>query len=110
MFGAYLIAYAVCLVPMGMLADRLDNTRLLVIGIFLNMAGSALFAVAPNLNVAVLARLTLGVSGSFLYVPSVRYVVAVFARGKRASVMGWVELGTGLGDMLAVAMLPSATA
>jgi MFS family permease len=109
-FGAYLMAYAACLVPMGMIADRVDNKHLMITGIIVNMAGSILFALSPNLNIAILARLALGVSGSMLYVPTVRYVVTTFAREKRGSTMGFVELGVGLGSMLALVILPSATA
>ena len=105
-FSAYLMAYALCLVPMGVLADRVDNRRLMTIGAFLSLAGSVLFAISPNLNMAILARLGLGISGAFLYVPSVRYLVANFASEKRASAMGWLELGAGLGHVLALTILP----
>ena len=109
MFGAYLMAYAACLVPMGMMADRVDNKHLMITGIIVSMAGSTLFALSPNLNIAILARSVLGVSGSMLYVPTARYVVATFAKEKRASTMGFVELGAGLGSMFAFIILPSAT-
>jgi len=105
-FSAYLMAYALCLVPMGVLADRVDNRRLMTIGAFLSLAGSVLFAISPNLNMAILARWGLGISGAFLYVPSVRYLVANFASEKRASAMGWLELGAGLGHVLALTILP----
>ena len=88
LFAAYLIAYALMLFPMGMLADRIDNKKLLMMGAGLNLVCSVLFALSPNLTMGILARLGLGVSGAFLYVPSVRYVVTTFDQNSRGKV--WV--------------------
>ncbi len=93
LLGAHLITYALCQIPMGLLADRIDNKRLMTIGGILSLVGTVLFALSPNLTVAMIARVGLGLSSSFLYIPTVRYVVATFNREKRASTMGWVEFG-----------------
>src|SRR5512140_283629 len=78
LFAAYLIAYAIMLFPMGMLADRFDNKKLMMFGAGLNLVSTVLFALSPNLAMGMLARMALGVSGAFLYVPSVRYIVTSF--------------------------------
>ena len=108
LFAAYLIAYAIMLFPMGMLADRFDNKKLLLFGAGLNLFSSALFALSPNLAVAVLARMALGVSGAFLYVPSVRYVVTTFDQNTRGKAMGWVQFGAGAGQILGLTLIPLA--
>lgn len=109
LFAAYLIAYAAMLFPMGMLADRFDNKKLLMFGAALNVAASVLFALAPNLAVGLLARVLLGVSGAFLYVPSVRYVVTSFGQASRGQSMGWVQFGPGVGQVTGLSLIPLAT-
>ena len=109
LFAAYLIAYAVMLFPMGMLADRFDNKKLLMLGTVLNVVASVLFVLAPNLYMGILARIVLGVSGAFLYVPSVRYVVTTFGQKNRGQVMGWVQFGAGVGQVLGLSLMPLAT-
>ena len=106
LFAAYLIAYAIMLFPMGMLADRIDNKKLLMFGAGLSLVSSALFALSPNLTMAMVARMALGVSGAFLYVPSVRYVVTSFDQKTRGKVMGWVQFGAGAGQILGLTLIP----
>lgn len=108
LFAAYLIAYAVMLFPMGMLADRIDNKKLLMFGAGLNLVSSMFFALSPNLSMAMLARMALGISGAFLYVPSVRYVVTTFDQSQRGKVMGWVQFGAGAGQILGLTLIPLA--
>jgi MFS family permease len=110
LFAAYLIAYALMLFPMGVLADRIDNKKLLIFGAALNLAASALFASAPSLGVAMFARVLLGISGAFLYVPSVRYVVTSFDKKSRGKAMGWVQFGAGAGQIAGLIMIPFAVA
>ncbi len=109
LYSSYLIAYALMLSPMGILADRVDNKKLMMAGSFLNVGVSVLFALAPDITTAVLSRMLLGVAGTFLYVPSVRYVVASFDQKDRGQVMGWLQFGAGLGQVLALTLLPAAT-
>lgn len=106
LFAAYLIAYAAMLFPMGMLADRFDNKKLLMLGAAINVAASVLFALAPNLATGILARVVLGASGAFLYVPSVRYVVTHFDQKTRGQSMGWVQFGAGVGQVLGLSLMP----
>jgi len=108
LFGAHLMAYAVTLAPVGMLADKMDNKRLIMMGVFLSLASSLLFALSPNLTTAILARLGLGASGALIYVPTVRYLISTFGKERRASAMGCLEFGAGLGHTLALITLPSA--
>ncbi len=108
LFAAYLIAYAIMLFPMGMLADRIDNKKLMMFGAGLNLVSTVLFALAPNLVMGMLARMVLGVSGAFLYVPSVRYVVTTFDQKSRGKLMGWAQFGAGMGQVLGLILIPFA--
>jgi predicted MFS family arabinose efflux permease len=106
LFGAYLLTYAVFNIPAGILADRIDTKYLLAMGAGLSLLASLSFAMAKDYPVALASRLALGISGAFMYVPSVRYVVISFPKEKRASAMGFVEVGAGVGMFLALTLLP----
>ena len=106
LFGAYLFAYALFNIPAGMLADRINNKHLMAFGASLSLLASAVFAMSGSYSIAIASRFTLGIAGSFLYVPTVRYIVNSFPKGKRGSVMGFVETGAGAGMFLSLTFLP----
>jgi predicted MFS family arabinose efflux permease len=106
LFGAYLFAYALFNIPAGMLADRINNKHLMAFGASLSLLASAVFAVSESYSIAIASRFTLGIAGSFLYVPTVRYIVNSFPKGKRGSTMGFVETGAGVGMFLSLTFLP----
>jgi DHA1 family inner membrane transport protein len=106
LFGAYMITYALASIPSGVLADRYDARRLVGAGAGLSLLGSTLFALAESYEVALAARLILGVAGGLLYVPAVRFVVSAFPAGRRGSVMGFMEAGVGVGQILALTVVP----
>jgi len=106
LFSAYLLTYAVSNIPAGILADRVDNKALLAIGAALSLLASLAFAFAKDYPIALASRLTLGISGALIYVPSIRYVVISFPKERRASAMGFVEVGAGVGAFLSLAFLP----
>lgn len=109
LFAAYLIAYALMLFPMGLLADRIDNKKLMMAGVGLNLVGTLAFVMAPGLALAMLARVLLGMSGAFLYVPTVRYVVTTFDQASRGKAMGWVQAGAGVGQVIGLCLVPLLT-
>jgi MFS family permease len=106
LFGAYLIAYALCNIPVGMLADRFDARKLVAVGAALSVAASVVFATATIYPIAIAARIVLGLAGALIYVPSVRFVVANFPKAKRGTVMGLLEMGAGAGQILSLTLLP----
>ena len=108
LFSAYLLTYALFNIPAGILADRVDNKYLLAIGAALNLLASLGFAITKDYTLAFASRLTLGFCGALIYAPSVRYVVISFPKEKRASAMGFVQIGAGVGMFLSLTILPLA--
>jgi MFS family permease len=106
LFGAYLFAYALFNIPAGMLADRINNKHLMAFGAGLSLLASAVFAMSRTYPIAIASRFILGIAGSFLYVPTVRYIVNSFPRERRGAVMGFVETGAGAGMVLSLTFLP----
>ncbi len=106
LFSAYLLAYGLFNVPAGILADKVNNKRLILAGVTLSLVASLGFALARSYFIAGCSRLVLGISGSFLYIPAVRYVVTSFPEERRGSAIGFVEVGSGLGMILSLSLLP----
>ena len=103
-FSAFLLGYALCQVPAGMLADRFGARRVLGIAALSWVAATALMAVAPAaaaLPVLLGARLLLGIGEAPTFPAAAEAVsrhVPVAARG-RAN--GFVIAAIGLGSAIA---------
>jgi predicted MFS family arabinose efflux permease len=104
--GAYTLSYGFAQLLAGFLTDRVGPKRLMLLGLGLAAAGSALFAVTHAYTLAVVARLIAGVAGGFLYTPTIAYAFAAFDPGLRGRAMGVAETGVGAGQILAIALLP----
>jgi MFS family permease len=104
--GAYTLAYGVAQLAAGLLTDRFGSRRLMLAGLGLAAAGSAVFAVTTVYPVAVAARLLLGVAGGFLYTPTIAYMFGAFDPALRGRAMGMAETGVGAGQVLAILLLP----
>jgi predicted MFS family arabinose efflux permease len=105
-FGAYLLTYALFNIPAGMLADKMNNKSLITMGVALSLLASAVFAFARSYSAAAFSRMALGIAGALIYVPTVRYVVISFPQEKRGAVMGFVEVGAGIGMIMSLSLLP----
>ncbi len=106
LFGAYLLPYALSNIPAGMLADKVNTKRLVTMGVVLGLLASVVFASTGSYPIALFSRIALGVAGALIYVPTVRYVVTSFPREKRGSMMGFVEVGAGIGMIFSLTLLP----
>ena len=106
LFGAYLLTYALFTIPAGMLADRYPTKRLILCGVILNLLAGVVFAVARGYPTALASRGLLGIAGALLYVPAVRHVVAAYPQKKRGTIMGWIEMGAGVGMAFSLILLP----
>ncbi len=69
-----LIVYATMQIPVGLLIDRWGPRRLLIIGLILITAGQAILAVAPDLAVAALGRMLVGIGDAGIFVSVLRLV------------------------------------
>jgi len=106
LFGAFLFGTAVANIPVGILADRHGSKGLIAAGAALGLILSAVFALTQNYWVALAARFGLGAAGSLLFVPTVRYIVSSFPQEARGSTMGFIQVGSGLGMVFSLTVLP----
>lgn len=106
LFSAHLFGTALFNIPVGILADRIDNKRLITAGSALGLVLSAVFAASHNYWVALGCRLGLGLSSALLFMPSIRYIVTAFPQNRRGTAMGFMEMGVAAGMIFSLVLLP----
>jgi MFS family permease len=110
LFAAYVFGYAVFQAIVGLIGDRFNARFLLLMGLALSTLFSALFAAAHGYAFALGVRFLLGATGAFLYTPTMKLGITLFAREERGRVMGILQAGAGLGAVGALILVPVATA
>lgn len=86
--------YALMQIPVGMLLDRFGATRLILLGAVLMTAAQALLAYAPTLELAVLARILVGIGDATTFVSGLRVIGAWF-KPRRVPIMQQIFASTG---------------
>jgi MFS family permease len=106
LFGAFLFGTAVANIPVGILADRYGSKGLIAAGAALGLILSVIFALTHNYWIALATRFGLGAAGSLLFVPTLRYIVSSFPKELRGSAMGFMQVGSGMGMVFSLTILP----
>lgn len=97
--AAYIMAFAVSLLPFGRLGDILGRTRMFLAGVGLFTLASAACGMAPSIEVLIAARLLQGFAGA-LMTPQVLAIAQVtFPPQERAVVFSLFGLTTGLASV-----------
>ena len=101
---AYLLASTIAVVGAGRLGDMLGRRRLLLAGIVLFTAASALCAAAPTLWLLIAARALQGIGAAVMMALSMAFVGQTVPKARTGSVMGLLgtmsAVGTALGPSL----------
>ncbi len=103
-FSAFLLGYALCQVPAGMLADRFGARRVLGIAALSWVAATALMAISPAaaaLPVLLGARLLLGIGEAPTFPAAAQAVSRHVPAGARGRANGFVIAAIGLGSAIA---------
>lgn len=110
LFAAYVLGYAIFQTVIGLIGDRFDPRRLLLLGLLSSAVWSALFAFAGNFQVALVLRFLLGATSALLYTPAMSLGILLFGRAQRGRVLGTIQVGAGLGMGGALVIVPVALA
>jgi EmrB/QacA subfamily drug resistance transporter len=101
---AYTLAAAMFLVPFGRLADLVGRKRIFALGIGVNIAGTALGALAPSTFFLILGRAVQGVGGAMIFGTGIAILTSVYPPGERGRALGLntaaVYAGLSLGPVL----------
>lgn len=102
--NGYLLTLASLILLGGSLGDRYGRRRVFVLGASLFTVASLLCAIAPSVELLVVARLLQGIGGALLTPGSLAMIEASFRPGDRARAIGaWSGLGgvaTAIGPLL----------
>jgi EmrB/QacA subfamily drug resistance transporter len=106
--SSYILSTAVCIVPLGRIADIYGRKRLFLIGITFLTTGSLFSAFAWSAPALIFFRIIQGAGGAMIFTTSVAIVTAVFPPDRRgwalgitlASVYGGLSLGPFIGGIL----------
>ena len=106
---AYLLALTTLVVSAGRLGDLAGRRRLLIAGLALFSAASALCAAAPSLPLLVAARAAQGAGAALMMALTLAFVAAIVPASRTGAAMGLMgttsALGTALGPSLGGALI-----
>ena len=106
---AYLLAVTSLVVGVGRLGDLFGRRRLLLAGMTLFSAASAMGALSPSLPLLIAARAVQGVGSAFMMTLTVAMVVDLVPKDRTGSAMGLLgtvsAVGTALGPTLGGALM-----
>jgi len=102
--NAYILVFAVVLVPMGRFGDLWGRRKLFVSGMVLFTLGSLACGLAPSIYLLIAFRVIQGIGGAAMMPSTLSIIATVFAPHKRGAAMGvWggvSGLASGLGPVL----------
>lgn len=102
-----LAVYGLMQIPVGILLDRFGSRPIMVAGMLLMTVGQLVMAFAPNVGVAIVARMILGAGDAAIF-PGVLRVVATWFPAQRNPLMAQLTGIVGqLGQLVALVPLPA---
>ena len=94
--AAYILVFALCLLPAGRLGDVVGRRRMFIIGVSIFTLGSALCGVAPDMDTLIAARVLQGIGGGIMTPQTLAIVPAIFPPSERGFVFSFFGLTAGL--------------
>ena len=86
--NAYTLGFAVLMIPAAALGERFGRRRVLLIGVSLFTAGSALAALSAGATMLILARTVQGIGSAMIAPLTLTILVSVFPPERRAAAIG----------------------
>ncbi|MDQ0599290.1 EmrB/QacA subfamily drug resistance transporter [Streptomyces canus] len=97
MADAYVVVFAALMLPAGLLGDRFGRRRMLIVGLGIFLAGSALGALADDVNAVVAARALMGVGGALVTPLALSVLPSLFGSDERTKAVGIISAASALG-------------
>lgn len=108
--SGYFYAYAIMQLPVGVFADRWGARKTITLFSSVGAVGAILFGLAPNFQVAMAARILVGLGLSAVFVPAMRVCASLFNAREYAAVSGLLLAMGGVGWFVAATPLTWMTA
>ena len=103
--SAYLLAFGLLQLPVGILLDRYGPRRVESALLVIAAAGAALFAVADSLATLTLARAIIGAGVCAALMAPLKAMAAWYPADRQMSYAGWIMVAGGVGALLATVPL-----
>ena len=98
---AFFLSYALGMLFWGPLSDKYGRRRMLAIGFGVYLAASALCAIAPNVEILIMARILHGIGAASVTAISMAIVKDCFSGRIREQVLAIVQTLSGIGPIIA---------
>lgn len=108
--SAYLLAFGVMQLPVGILLDRYGPRRVEPVLLVVAAAGAALFAMAESLATLTLARAIIGAGVCAALMTPLKAIAAWYPADRQTSYAGWIMVAGGAGALVATVPLDLALA
>ena len=103
--SAYFYPYASMQLPVGLLADSLGPRKTVTTFLLIASFGAILFGLSPNITVAILARVLVGLGVAALFVPTMKILAEWFRVREFATMTGILMAVGGIGWLSAATPL-----
>ena len=97
--AAYILSFALCLLPFGRLGDIVGRQRMFLVGVAAFTIGSALCGLAPRIETLIAARVLQGVAGAMMTPQTLAIVPVLFPPHERGLAFSLFGLTAGLASV-----------
>ena len=106
----YFYCYAAMQLPAGLLSDSIGPRKAVTVFLLAASAGSIVFGLAPNINIAFVGRILVGIGVSMVFIPTMKILSQWFRATEFAMMAGILNAVGGVGVMAATWLLAAMTA
>jgi len=107
LMAVFSIFYASVQIPAGVASDRLGGSKIASLSVLILGLSSLLFAFTPTYDLALAARILMGLSGGFLLPSTMRLLPGWFEAAEYDKAMGIYGFGQGVGLFLTLISIPT---
>ena len=107
--SAYFYPYALMQIPAGLLADSWGARRTVTLFTLIAFVGALVIGLAPNVTVAIVGRILVGLGVSMLFVPTMKILTEWFRPHEFARMTGILLAMGGLGSLVSATPLALVT-
>jgi sugar phosphate permease len=101
----YFYCYAAMQFPAGLLSDSVGPRRTVTFSLLLAALGSLVLGLAPNIQIAMIARGMVGLGVSMVFIPTMKILAQWFRAREFAFMSGIMQAAGGLGILAATSLL-----
>lgn len=106
----YFYCYAAMQLPAGLLSDSIGPRKAVTVFLMAASVGSIVFGLAPNINIAIVGRILVGIGVSMVFIPTMKILSQWFRVTEFAMMAGILNAVGGAGVMAATWLLAAMTA